>query len=96
MEEWKDYYSFFFERIKSDPRIRMGHLAVFSGLFYLCACKEGSEEIKAFSKDVMILVKISGPFTYYRIIAELAEYGYIKYIPSKSKFYPSEILLLDH
>jgi len=94
MEEWIGCYNYFFERIRSDPRIRIGHLAVFSSLFYLCLESKGDREIKAYASEVMTVAKISGRFTYFRIIAELAEYGYIKYLPSKSKFYPSEIELL--
>lgn len=94
MNTWKRYYDRFFMRIENDPYIRSGHLAVFTAILYLWTSKQQDSKLYAYSKEVMAIAKISSKITYLRIINELSEYGYIKYRPSLSKYYPSEIGLL--
>jgi len=96
MEDWNKYYTAFFERISRDPRIRISHLAVFCGIFYLCIQKKGwirKFTISVYSNEVMANVKLNSR-AYHRTIIELAAYGYLKYKPSKSKHYPSEITII--
>ncbi|MBT2590676.1 hypothetical protein J7E50_10635 [Pedobacter sp. ISL-68] len=76
-----DKYEFFFERIQTDARIGMAHIAVFTAVYSLWIKSSFDDELKVFPNDITSIAKVSNR-TYYRTIIELSEYGYLLYEPS--------------
>lgn len=85
----------FMEKIKGDRRIGSTHIGLFTAAVHYSTTAGGINPIKAYSREIMSLAKISALRTYCRCLKELDEYGYIKYFPSKKKNVPSSILFLD-
>nr|WP_199077417.1 hypothetical protein [Pedobacter sp. ASV19] len=94
VDKWHVCYEDFFKKIEGDPIVRTGHLAVFSALFFMALINGEKGTVRATSWEVMAVAKISSQITYLRIIADLAQLGYVKYRPSLSKFHRSEIRIL--
>lgn len=65
-----------------DHRINKGHVALYVALLYLYAQQSYCGPLHINSREIMPLAKISSSPTYHNLIRQLAEYGYIKYIPS--------------
>jgi hypothetical protein len=64
---------------------------------YLALCRlkaEAGEPVAVSAPKLMPLAKIGGKTPYHRTIRELAEFGYIKYLPSCDPGRPSEVWLL--
>lgn len=75
-------YGHFFDRIETDPRIRVTHIAVFAAIYFLWMRSGYENRIKVFSEEVMKIAKISSRITYCKAIIDLNEYGYVTYCPS--------------
>ena len=65
-----------------DNRVGPVHLCMFVALLQ---CREGSDMEKFFITrgELMRLARIQGRTTYFKVMKELAEWGYISYEPSK-------------
>lgn len=85
----------FFERIRNDRRIGSTHIGIFAAALQYSIEQGGCNPIKAYSREVMNIAKISALKTYCRCVKDLHEYGYIEYTPSKKKNVPSRIFFLD-
>lgn len=85
----------FFYAIRNDYRISTTHIGIFSALLIYQINQGANGTFKAFSKDIMILAKVSSPFTYLRCLKELHDYGYIVYKPSFKKTEASKICFLS-
>lgn len=85
----------FFSAMQNDYRISTTHIGIFSALLIYQISQGASGSFKAFSKDIMILAKVSSPFTYLRCLKELHDYGYIVYKPSFKKTEASKICFLS-
>ena len=83
----------FLEKIDSDSRIRMTHIAVYVTLYQNWIANDCPEQILVSSKLMMPLAKISSSATWHRAIRGLHEYGYIKYCPTFNKMKSSEVYL---
>jgi hypothetical protein len=82
----------FFSAIEKDPRISITHIGIYAALLQCWKNHNCSNPVRANSKEIMQLAKITGRGTYFKIIKELSNYGYINYVPSNkrnrsSKFY---------
>jgi len=66
----------------SDSRINKGHIALYAALIYLWSKQSYTGPLNIVSHEIMPLAKISSTPTYHTLIRQLAEFGYIKYIPS--------------
>lgn len=89
---WPDRHSNvadFLEAIETDPRIGISHI----GLYAVLVTFQKSGVIEAFAKQVMIVAKITARSTYYKLIRELDEYGYLSYMPSYDPRIPSRIAI---
>lgn len=84
----------FMDRIQKDPRVSVVHIGIFSVMAHFCNQSSGTDRCVLFRQDLMKAAKISSPATYYKIINELSEYGYIGYVPSKCPSKGSLITLL--
>jgi hypothetical protein len=83
----------FYLKIIDDPRIGPVHTSLYGALFTLWEKQNFTSPLCLFSREVMPLCKISGSATYHRVIKELNEYGYLRYIPSYNHFVGSSIYL---
>jgi hypothetical protein len=70
----------FFNKVKEDPRIGTSHISLFMVLFYWYI-KNGEHPVYFFGPVLQDQAKLSRR-TYYQVLRELQEYGYIKYVPS--------------
>jgi hypothetical protein len=91
--EKQEYLLAFFDRAMKDLRINKTHLAVYMALYYLWSQQRFEGNVIGYSSQLMELAKISTRATYYTVIRQLHDYGYIKYQPSFYKKYGSVINL---
>jgi hypothetical protein len=78
--------------VKDDPRIGVTHIGLYAALVTLWQLRK-EHPLPVFSHEVMPYCKLFGPATYHRNIRQLAEYGYIKYVPSHNHFLASLVYL---
>lgn len=81
----------FFLAIEKDFRISTTHIAIYVALLQYRIDKGFINPIQVFSHEVALLAKVSSPYTYFKCVRELSEYGYIKYEPSFKKTQGSKI-----
>jgi len=79
-------FSDFFISIREDPRIGPLHISLFMAIIQYWHENNYVSPICVFRKELMRIAKISGVATYHRIMNQLHEYGYIKYIELGSCF----------
>ncbi len=82
----------FFKRISVDARVTVTHISVYSAILQT-TCKLGTNCLTMFSFELMQVAKISSGKTYYKVVRELSDFGYIRYEPSFNKNRPSRIIL---
>ena len=81
--------------IDKDPRISISHIGLFVTFLSLWERQKVVGPVEVFSRDVMIIAKISSTATYQKLIQQLHQYGYIRYEPSYYKGRPSRIYITD-
>ncbi|RKD12769.1 hypothetical protein BCY91_10985 [Pelobium manganitolerans] len=84
----------FLEGIKKDPRIRTTHTALYLTLYGLWLENNAAAFFPVPRAVVMQKAKISSKATWHQAIAELDEYGYLKYCPTRQKTNVSTVSLL--
>lgn len=80
-----DLLSEFFSAIGEDYRISITHIGIYAALIEYWRAQDFANPIRAFSRDIMDIAKISASTTYHKCVRELSEYGYIRYEPSFNK-----------
>ena len=80
--EKQEYLLDFFSKVVKDQRISKAHMAVYMALFYLWSKQQFIGLLNVYSWQIMPIAKISTSATYYSIMKQLNEYGYLKYEPS--------------
>jgi hypothetical protein len=93
MEEIKQLMSFF-EAIREDNRIGTSHISLYMALFQLYNINRFENPILINRSVVMETAKINGLATYHRCIKDLAQFGYIKYLPSFNPGISTRVFLL--
>jgi hypothetical protein len=83
----------FFEKAANDARIGIAHIGLYTCLLQCYVRQDCRCPLVLFASKVKGLAKISSNATYYRLIGDLAAYGYIRYEPSFYKGYGSNIYL---
>ena len=78
----------------NDGRIGPSHISLFIAVLHYAEERKELNPICVFSKELMPLAKISGSATFNKIIWELHQYGYIRYIPSYNHFLGSLIFII--
>ena len=81
----------FLTNVRGDGRIGPSHISIFIAILQYASENEKQNPIRAFSRDLMPLAKISTTATFNKNIHELDHYGYIRYIPSYNHFIGSLI-----
>lgn len=85
----------FLTAVEADPRINTAHISLYVSLWKKLKDTGTAEPLSFFRQDLMDLCKISSFNTYYKIIRQLHDYGYIKYIPSYNHFQGSKVYFLN-
>ncbi|SFB49941.1 hypothetical protein [Algoriphagus aquimarinus] len=83
----------FMSGIDKDPRISLSHIGVFSVLLHAREEYGGIEPFPIKRKKLMKAAKISSTATYFKIIRQLHEYGYICYLPTFNRMSQSRVAL---
>ena len=83
----------FFEAIEKDKRLGVSHIGLYATLIYLWEKQGFQEPILAFGKEVMQLSRIGSTATYQKLIRQLIQFGYIRYLPSYYKGTASRIFV---
>lgn len=81
----------FFEAIENDFRISPSHIAIYTSFLQYWAKNGYGNHIQAYMHDITPIAKISSPYTYYKCVQELHDYGYLVYEPSFKKTQGSKI-----
>lgn len=83
----------FFRAIQHDPRIGPVHIGLYAALLHYYVVNEYANPIRAYSYEIMQLVKVSGRCTYVKGIKELSDWGYLTYRPTRKRMERSQIFL---
>ena len=81
----------FLEAAEPDPRIATAHISLFISLWKKWKELESGQYLVFFSFEIMPACKISSSSTFHKVIKQLDEYGYIKYLPSFNHFRGSRV-----
>jgi hypothetical protein len=92
MDQIKPLSDFFFA-IAKDARISTTHIGIYAALLQYWQEHDCNNPIKAYSREIMRIAKISAQRTYHRRVKDLNEYGYIRYEPSFKRNSPSKVYL---
>jgi len=95
MESIKKALECFMADIDRDPRICLSHIGLFSVLLHLREEHGGVEPFPIQREKLMKAAKISSTTTYFKIIRELHEYGYIHYYPTFNRMSQSKVKIRD-
>lgn len=93
MEQMKKALENFMTGIDKDPRISLSHIGLFSVLLHLREANNGKEPFPIKRQELMRSAKISGKTTYFKILRQLHDYGYIQYFPSYNRLRQSKVKL---
>ena len=74
----------FFERLAEDKRLSSYHISLYIALFQHWNANRFSDQFTISRKEVMQLARIGSANTYARCMKELADCGYIAYLPSSN------------
>lgn len=85
----------FLSAIEKDPRITTAHISVYVSLWKKWRDNGANGPLSFFRADLTELCKISSYNTYFRVLKQLHEYGYIKYIPSYNHFIGSRVHFIE-
>jgi hypothetical protein len=86
----------FMERVTADPRISSAHISLYVALWKKAIDKgdintEAGLHLIVFRNEMRDLCNISSGRTYFLCMQQLAEYGYLEYEPSFSRFKGSKV-----
>ena len=84
----------FFSAIKSDHRIGATHISIYAVLIHFYNLNGFANPIKVTRASIMETAKISGVATYHKCMRDLAQFGYIQYMPSYNPALGSQVCLL--
>lgn len=89
-----DPLHFFLSETEADPRITTAHISLYVSLWKKWKNSGAEQPLYVFRQDVMNLCKISSYNTYHKVIRQLHQYGYIRYIPSYNHFAGSSVYFM--
>lgn len=89
----QQYLHAFFKAIEYDPRIRIAHIGLYASVLKCWEKKQYTNPLVVFSKEIIVVAKISSPSTYHKGIRDLSDFGYLHYVPSFNRLVGSKIFL---
>jgi hypothetical protein len=81
----------FLQRSRNDKRLAPCHISLYLGIFQRWVATEFQNPMRVVREELMGLSKVTGKNTYYKVIRELHEFGYIEYFPSSGKHEQSQV-----
>ncbi len=84
----------FFERLAEDQRLSSYHISLYIALFQHWNANRFSDQFTISRTEVMQLARIGSANTYARCMKELADWGYIIYLPSSNLHSGSKVACL--
>ncbi|MES1226510.1 MAG: hypothetical protein ABUT20_64135 [Bacteroidota bacterium] len=81
----------FLTTVETDPRISAAHISLYVSLWKKWKDSGTDQPLSFFRQDIINLCKISGGNTYHKVLRQLHEYGYVKYVPSYNHFLGSMV-----
>jgi hypothetical protein len=73
----------FLMRAREDLRVTPMHVSLYVVLLDICEGGERPGMFAIYRYEVMAKAKIRGPGTYYKLLKELSEWGYVIYLAEK-------------
>jgi hypothetical protein len=95
MEQVKELANFY-TAIKDDHRIGTTHISLYMALFHFYNLNQFQNPIAITRASVMKVAKIYGLATYHKCLKDLAEFGYIVYVPSYNPALNSRVYFPDN
>ncbi|PWS32179.1 hypothetical protein [Pedobacter paludis] len=83
----------FFKAIRTDPRINTAHIGLYISIVHYWHTHQSVNPIRAFSRELKELAKISGNHTYHKCMRDLHDGGHIRYEASYNRHLGSRIYL---
>jgi hypothetical protein len=83
----------FCQKAASDARLGPCHISLYVSLFQQWVANHFPSPMPVLKTDLMKLSKLNGNSTYYKVIRELHEFGYIQYFPGDGLREKSKVLL---
>lgn len=83
-------YAFFL----ADQRVNVCHISVYSVFLYLWTKNGFNNPIHITRKQIMKLAHIRSIVTYHKCVFQLAEFGYIRYLPNYNSYLGSEVYIV--
>jgi hypothetical protein len=83
----------FLEKATHDARLGPCHISLYLGIFQQWAAQHFPSPMPVLKEELMKLSKLSGRSTYYKVIRDLHEFGYIQYFPGNGLHEKSKVLL---
>lgn len=77
--------------VEADTRISAAHISLYVSLWKKWKDSGHDGPLSFFRQDIINLCKISGGNTYHKVLRQLHEYGYVKYVPSYNHFLGSMV-----
>lgn len=84
----------FYDRIREDHYITTTHISLYMSLFEHWHRQGFINPVTFNRQEIMACAKISGLATYHRCIKDLANFGYIQYLPSFNHLVSTRAYLL--
>jgi hypothetical protein len=75
----------FFEKSMNDRRLAPCHISLYLGIFQRWVAGNFKNPMVIIKNDLMRLSKLNGNSTYYKVIRELHDFGYIEYFPASGR-----------
>jgi len=93
MEQVKELTNFY-SAIRDDNRISTTHISLYMALFQFYNQNQFRNPVRITRSNLMYAAKINGLATYHKCIKDLADFGYIHYVPSFNPAIGSVVNLL--
>ncbi len=84
----------FIRSIRNDPRICISHIGLFTVLYHQQLEYGGQAPFPIKRDEIMETAKISSTATYFKILNQLADFGYIRYMPTYNRMKCSTVQIL--
>jgi len=85
----------FLTRVKDDCRVGPAHVSLYVVLLDICEGAEQPGLFAIYKDEVMAKAKIKSRGTYYRLMNELAEWGYVVYLPERWWGKKGKVVIVD-
>ena len=83
----------FLDRAGKDPRLGASHIAVYLVILNSSFPLSSTTPLNAYNRQIMKRSKISSSSTYTRLLSDLCQGGYLKFVPSYYSKLPSKIFV---